>query len=223
VPLRVVLEVAPKRAFASAIDWPGWSRGGKTPEEATEALLAYAPRYAKVARRAKVAFDPPSTRRGVDVVERQRGGSGTEFGVPGTEAQAEDEPVSPGDLKRLVALLEGAWATFDAASRRARGVTLAVGPRGGGRSREKMIAHVLEAELAYLGQLGSRPPDRPAEPEKAIVAVRGAFLESLRARVAGEALANPRTTKRPWSPRYAVRRSAWHSLDHAWELEDRSG
>jgi hypothetical protein len=25
-----------------------------------------------------------------------------------------------------------------------------------------------------------------------------------------------------WSPRYAIRRSAWHSLDHAWEILDRS-
>ena len=80
--LRVVLEVAPKRSFASAIDWPGWSRSAKTADEAVEALLAYAPRYAKVAKRAKVAFSPPATARGVEIVERQEGGGGTEFGVP---------------------------------------------------------------------------------------------------------------------------------------------
>lgn len=85
-----------------------------------------------------------------------------------------------------------------------------------------MIGHVLEAELAYLGQLGSRPPERPSDPERALRVIREAFLATLRARVASEALPNPRNTKRPWSPRYAVRRSAWHSLDHAWELEDRS-
>ena len=26
-----------------------------------------------------------------------------------------------------------------------------------------------------------------------------------------------------WSARYFVRRAAWHVLDHAWEIEDRSG
>ncbi|MEA2520619.1 MAG: hypothetical protein QOI81_265, partial [Actinomycetota bacterium] len=26
-----------------------------------------------------------------------------------------------------------------------------------------------------------------------------------------------------WSPRYFVRRAAWHVFDHAWEIEDRSG
>jgi hypothetical protein len=25
-----------------------------------------------------------------------------------------------------------------------------------------------------------------------------------------------------WPPRYAARRIAWHALDHAWEIEDRS-
>ena len=25
-----------------------------------------------------------------------------------------------------------------------------------------------------------------------------------------------------WPPRYAARRIAWHVLDHAWEMEDRS-
>ena len=38
----------------------------------------------------------------------------------------------------------------------------------------------------------------------------------------GKPLPDPRTTKRPWSPRYAVRRAAWHVLDHAWEIEDRA-
>ena len=93
--LRVVLEVAPKRSFASAIDWPGWSRGAKTADEALETLLAYAPRYAKVAKRAKVAFSPPATVRGVEIVERQKGGGGTEFGVPSSTARSESEPIPP--------------------------------------------------------------------------------------------------------------------------------
>jgi hypothetical protein len=218
----VALEVAPKRAFASALDWPGWSRGGRTPDEAIAALLGYAPRYARVAKRAKVAFAPPATQRGVAIVERPRGGAGTEFGVPGSATKAEDEPLSAAELKRLIALLRAAWDAFDAAARSARGVTLTTGPRGGGRSREKMIGHVLEAELAYLGQLGSRAPNLPADPGAALKPLREAFVTTLRARVSGDPLPNPRNTKKPWSPRYAVRRSAWHSLDHAWELEDRS-
>ena len=32
----------------------------------------------------------------------------------------------------------------------------------------------------------------------------------------------PRGGKR-WPAPYAIRRSAWHALDHAWEIEDRLG
>ena len=28
--------------------------------------------------------------------------------------------------------------------------------------------------------------------------------------------------ERKWTQRYAARRIAWHALDHAWEMEDRS-
>ena len=166
--LRVVLEVAPKRSFASAIDWPGWSRGAKTEDEALDALLAYAPRYAVVAKRAKAAFRPPKTERGVEVVQRQKGGSGTEFGVPGVAAAAEREPISAADLERLIALLRASWATFDAAAKAAEGVSLSLGPRGGGRQVPKMIEHVREAEAAYAHQLGTKAPrerqhGRPAQ------------------------------------------------------------
>jgi tryptophan synthase alpha chain len=52
----VGVEVTRKKAFASALDWPGWSRAGKTPEDAVAALAAYVDRYAAVAKRAKLDF-----------------------------------------------------------------------------------------------------------------------------------------------------------------------
>lgn len=218
--VRVVIEVASKRAFASALDWPGWARSGRGEEEALEALLAYGPRYAAVAKRSKVSFKPPATARGLTVVERLTGGGTTDFGAPGEAARAEDEPISAADAKRLTALLTAAWATFDAVRARAVGVELAKGPRGGGRDLDTIVEHVREAEVAYLGQLGSRPPADHAA--RGLDVIRGAFVDALAARVRGEPLPNPRKTKNPWPPRYAVRRSAWHTLDHAWEIEDRS-
>jgi hypothetical protein len=217
--VRVVLEVAPKRSFASALDWPGWSRAGKTPDESLEALLAYAPRYAVVARRAKVAFRPPAAVQGLDVIQRRKGGSGTEFGVPSESATVEAGPVSNAELKRLVALLHAAWATFDAAAKKSKGVQLRLGPRGGGRQVPKMVEHVREAESAYVHQLGSRPPRGAAG---TMAALRIAFVEALTARAAGTDVPNANKVKKVWSPRYAVRRSAWHAVDHAWEIEDRS-
>jgi hypothetical protein len=220
---RVVLEVAPKKSFASALDWPGWSRGAKTPDEALEALVAYAPRYAAVAKRAKIRFRPPADTDDLEVVERLEGSGGTEFGVPGTPAGAEDDPLRPADTDRLVSLLKAAWATFDASAKAAVGVELTKGPRGGGRDLDKIVGHVREAEVAYLGQLGSRSPEASAEaPERPMAGLRRTFVAALRAVAAGEPVADPRNTKRPWSPRYAVRRSAWHALDHAWEIEDRA-
>ncbi len=217
--LRVVLEIAPKRAFASALDWPGWSRSGKTPDEALEALLAFAPRYAAVARRAGVAFEPPTTGRDFDVVERVGGGGGTEFGVPSAPAKSEADALSAAELERLVTLLRAAWATFDAAAEKAEGVALRLGPRGGGRQVPKMVEHVRESESAYVHQLGSRPPRGSAA---TMPALRGAFVEALSARATGEPPPDANRVKDPWGPRYAARRSAWHALDHAWEIEDRS-
>ena len=213
--LRVVLEVAERRAFASALDWPGWSRGAKTPDEALQALLAYTARYARVAGRAKVAFSPPVTLRGFEVVERLGGGGGTEFGVPSSPAAAEDAPLTARDVKRLVSLLEAAWATFDAAADGARGLKLRLGPRGGGRQVPKMVEHVREAEAAYLHQLGTKVAER------GMAELRRDFVETFIARAEDRELPRPNKVKRPWTPRYAARRSAWHALDHAWEIEDR--
>ena len=215
--LRVVIETGTKRSFASALDWPGWSRAGRTPEAAVEALLEYAPRYARVGKRAGERLDAPGSVDEVEIVERLRGGGTTDFGVPGVPAAAEAAPLGVADLGRLAALLRAAWDEVDAIADRAGGVELRKGPRGGGRDLDKILGHVREAEAAYLGQLGARPPKA-----ETMAPIRQALLETLDARVTGRPIAEPRRTKRPWSPRYAIRRAAWHVLDHAWEIEDRS-
>lgn len=215
--LRVVVEATPKRVFASALDWPGWSRGAKTEDEALQALVTYADRYAPIARRARVSFDPPATVRGVSVLERLDGGASTEFGIPSMPASSEDAALDSGELKRLVALLRAAWTEFDAVAAKARGVSLRLGPRGGGRQVPKMVEHVREAEGAYVAQLGSKVPGSASMDE-----LRTAFIAALSARASGEEPPNPNKVRKRWEPRYAVRRSAWHALDHAWEIEDRS-
>lgn len=213
----VVLEVAAKRSFASALDWPGWSRSGRSPDEALERLVAYGPRYASVARLAKVTFTAPASAEDLEVTERLRGGSGTEFGVPGAAASAEDGTIAARRRTRLVSLLEAAWATFDRAADAASGTKLRLGPRGGGRQVPKMIEHVREAEGAYLHQLGWKT-DRSAPMDE----LRRALVEAVRLRAADRPLPEANKVRNPWTPAYAIRRSAWHALDHAWEIEDRS-
>jgi hypothetical protein len=223
VGIRVVLEVAPKRTFASALDWPGWSRGGTTEDEALEALLHCAPRYAAVAKRASASFAPPATRTDMEVVDRMRGSGVTEFGAPGKSSALEDEPVSPATLKRLLTLLRASWSTFDAAAEHAADAKLAKGPRGGGRDLDTIIAHVRQAEVAYLGKLGSRAPASANESaEEPMALLRSTFADALVSVVAGTPPADPSRTRKLWSPRYSVRRAAWHVLDHAWEIEDRT-
>jgi hypothetical protein len=214
--IRVVLEVAPKRTFASAIDWPGWSRSGRSESDALDALVAAADRYAAVVAYAGLTLPAKRRLEDLTIVERVRGGSTTEFGAPGEPAAAEADPVGAAELERLSGILQAAWAAFDAAAGSAAGRGLRTGPRGGGRRADKIAEHVLDAERAYLSKLGSRAPSESG-PEP----MRAAVLAALTARVRGEAPPDPARTRVLWPPRYAVRRIAWHTLDHAWEIEDR--
>ena len=222
MPLAVYLEVGAKRTFAGAIEWPGWCRIGRSEEEALAALLAYAPRYAAVVQAAGLTA-PDAT--DVTVVERLTGGAGTDFGAPSVAPAADERPLGAAELDRQSRLLSASWQAFDITWREAdeAHVELRKGPRGGGRDLPKMEMHILEAEEAYLAALGSRPPRMPgATVRERMAAARATTLEALAARARGKPVADPRQTKRPWSPRYTVRRSAWHALDHAWEIEDRS-
>ena len=219
----VSLEIAPKRTMASAVDWPGWSRGAKTPEAALEVLAAYGERYGRAVHGVATSVPGATSVADLEIVERAPGGAGTEFGVPNLPLPADEERIGPAELERLIAILEAAWRTLDRAAKRAEGVELTKGPRGGGRELAKIIGHVAEAEGAYIGQLGAKPPTWKAGEPVPMADLRRVAIDTLTARARGEPIANPRNTLHPWLPTYFVRRSAWHTLDHAWEIEDRSG
>jgi hypothetical protein len=208
-------EVAAKKAFVWAIDWPGWSRSGKDRDVAIEALLAARGRYAKVARRAGLDL-PKVEARDLDVVESVGGGAGTEFGVPSSITKLDRRRVSKADAERLASLVEAAWVIFDRVAERSP-AELRKGPRGGGRDRDKMIGHVIEADHAYAREIGVRLPTPSLADRPAVEAERAAVLEVLSRPSDGSPLAD-----RKWPLRYAARRIAWHALDHAWEMEDRT-
>lgn len=210
----VYLEVAHRRTFAGAIEWPGWTRGGRTEVEALEALLAAAPRFAKVAGG---KFSAPERVSDFTVRERLAGGATTQFGAPGKVPTADERPLDATELLRQCSLLESAWKALDSAADAAAGATLRTGLRGGGRDIPKMLEHVLDAEAIYLVKLGARHDGAGGDHMQ----LRGAVREALAAIGAGREAANPSAVKRRWPPRYFVRRAAWHVLDHAWEIEDR--
>jgi len=213
----VALEVSDKRTFAVALEWPGWARSGRTLDDALEALGAYAQRYADAIGEPRLAGDPA-----FEVVERLTGGPTTAFGAPGAAAKADERPLDDAELARQVGLLRAAWRAFDDAGLDAGTRHLRSGPRGGGRDVPKMTSHVLEAEVAYLSKLGSRRPrPLPDHPAKRMAAVREAGIATLRARATGREPEQPSQVRERWLPRFWVRRSAWHALDHAWEIRDR--
>jgi len=214
--IAVALEVTPKKAFATAVDWPGWSRSGKTPELALEALSDAAPRYASVAEDAGETLPSGVDAGAFDVVEEAEGGSGTAFGVPSRITDADRRPVTAKEADRLRRLVAAAWTTFDRVAASAP-AELRKGPRGGGRDRDKMIGHVIEADDAYAREIGLRLKPTVVGDRAAIEAARAAVLEVIGTASDGSPIAGRR-----WTPRYAASRIAWHALDHAWEMEDRT-
>ena len=215
--LRVLLEHGDKRFFATAVDWPGWSRSGRTRDEALERLVAYAERYRQSMGAVASELAMPRSTADLDVAAEASGDLNIDFGVPHTVVDLDRQPLTADELKRQIQLLRAAWEAFEKAAARARGKELAAGPRGGGRDLAKIEDHVAEADRMYIGALGAKAPtsgdwDR----------TRAAFVDALEAKVRGELPERgPRGGER-WPARYAIRRSAWHALDHAWEIEDRT-
>ena len=218
----VYLEIGAKRTFAGAIDWPGWARSGRDESSAQQALLDYGPRYARVLAGEGIDFQPPENAAALVIVERLEGNSTTDFGAPGIAPSSDSRPVDEDQLAQLQALLRACWRTFDQAVSKAAGKELRRGPRGGGRDLEAIAAHVLGADEGYLAALGWKLKNRPiGEPAVGLSRVRQETLEALASSARGEIPAQgPRGGTR-WSARYFVRRTAWHVLDHAWEIEDR--
>lgn len=211
--IAVAIEATRKKAFASAIEWPGWSRPGRTAEAAIEVLLAYAPRYEPVVRAAGLTLGGPYE---VDVVEEIEGGSGTEFGVPSLPTAADARPSDAAEAARFAAIVEASWAEFDRIAAAAP-TALRKGPRGGGRDRDKMVGHVNESDWYYAREIGLRERKPASGDRPAVEALRAAMLAILRQPSYGRSLG-----ERRWPARYAARRIAWHALDHAWEIEDRA-
>ena len=197
---RVYFEKGKHTVFAAAVDWPGWCRHAKTEDLALGALLDYQDRYAAVL---SVPFKPGT----LVVVGSVAGNATTDFGAPAVDTPWDAEAITARDLKRQVTVLEDCWVYFDGVVDAAPSA-LTKGPRGGGRDRDGVVAHTREAERHYCSKLGTRvPPRTPWVDQRAVV------VESL--------LAGSPNGK--WPPRYSIRRLAWHVLDHAWEIEDKSG
>ena len=220
--LPVYLEEGTKRTFAAAIDWPGWCRQGLNEPEALSALFASGPRYASVLAGTRLGFVVPKNLAQLNVVERLRGTATTDFGAPGVAPTVDHHRTcDAAALRRFEVILTAGWRAFDKAVESARGRTLATGPRGGGRSLDAIVRHVIEADALYLRAAGWKAP-KAAEPSEWLTTTREAVLAALEASAAGEIpVEGPRGGVR-WTARYFVRRVAWHVIAHVWEIERRA-
>ncbi len=218
--IAVCLEVTPKQAIASALEWPGWCRAGRDEGAALEALASYAGRYAPVAAHAGAGFPAAVA---FEVVERVPGGPATAFAAPECRrpfpqitAEAERAAVAPAAARRLAGLVSAAWAAFDQIAA-ASPAELRKGPRGGGRDRDQIIGHVIGADTAYARKLGVKHK-QPATGDTAATAL---LREAIAAVLGAPSNGSP-VVPGGWTPRYAARRIAWHVLEHAWEMQDRA-
>lgn len=221
-PIAIHVEVGQKKTFAGALDWPGWCRSGRDEESALAALVEYAPRYATLSSRSGPAFTPPDGPDAFVVAERLKGNSATDFGVAGLELEHDREPFDQDVRERSEMILTAIWRAFDRAASAAEGRELRKGPRGGGRDRDTIVRHVLGSDASYLHSVAQTfSPDDDAPLEDELKRTRAAIRAALVAGARGEIPERGPRGGKVWTPRYFVRRLAWHTLDHAWEIEDR--
>jgi hypothetical protein len=214
--IRTVVERGPKgkRAVAFALDWPGLSRGATSPELALETLEAYRGRYLPVAVAAGLRFDPAEP---LDVVEDRVGTGSTDFwGISFSPSDHETEPLEDAELDRKIALLRACWGFFDdiAASVSAE---MRKGPRGGGRDRDRIMRHTIRTESEdFAKRLGLRIPEEAALTPHGLRDHRETYVARMRAYNAGEG-----KRMRSWNLPFLIRHSAFHTMDHAWEMQDK--
>ena len=219
MPVRTVIEhgTKDKRSVAFSLDWPGWSRGAKTADLALETLESYRQRYRPVAALAGMAKDFDAAGP-LEVVEDRVGTGSTDFwGISFYPSSTEHGPMAEAELDRKIKLLQAAWAFFDGVAARVS-PEMRTGPRGGGRDRNRIIRHTIREESErFARQVGLRIPEEAALTPAGLKNHRETYVAAMRAYNAGKI----EKKMRSWTLPFLIRHSAFHTLDHAWEMEDK--
>jgi hypothetical protein len=216
--LRVTLELGPKekKVVAVAPDWPGLERGAKTEEAAIDKLRSYLPRYSEVAKLARMGREFSSS-NDVEVVDRHQGVGSTDFwGISFAFSEVDRQPMTDGDLRRQLNLMRACWRFFDEVRGRVS-AEMEKGPRGGGRDRDMIVRHVVVNEQReWAKKVGIRIPDESVSfDDDGLKEFRDAYCAAIRA------LHSEGKAARTWPLRYLIRHTAYHTMDHSWEMEDK--
>lgn len=214
--LRVTVEIGPKgkKVAAVAPDWPGLERGAKTEDAAIAKLESYLPRYAQVAKLAEMDAEFAAITT-LDIVEHYPGTGSTDFwGISFAFSSIDHQPVSREELERELTLMQACWTFFDNVRYRVS-AEMQKGPRGGGRDRDQIVRHTLANEMDWAGGLGLPNLYSENMTDEVVSTHRTAYCNAIRAFHAEGKMA------RKWPLRYLIRHTAYHTMDHAWEMEDK--
>ena len=206
-----------KRTVAFSLDWPGWSRGAKTAALAVETLESYRERYRPIAELAGMAaeFDAAGP---LEIVEDRVGTGSTDFwGISFSPSSTEQGPMDETELERKITILQACWAFFDDVAAKVS-PEMRKGPRGGGRDRHRIVRHTIRTESEdFAKQVGLRIPEEGALTPQGLRQHRETYLAAMRAYNEGKV----EKRMRSWTLPFLIRHSAFHTLDHAWEMEDK--
>jgi hypothetical protein len=209
----IYIELGGKKAIAWSLEWPGWCRIRASEAAAVQALIDYEVRYRLIVKGARLDFAPGD----LVVVERLQGNANTAWGVPSVLAPAETRPIDTDTAQRNVAIMRASWDILEEVVA-ASPTELRKGPRGGGRDRDEIKRHVIEAERVYARKIGVRHKPFEMDDKSALNAMRDEMTEVLSKPSNGQPLVDG-----GWNASYAMRRITWHVVDHIWEIEDRRG
>ena len=179
-------------------------------------LESYRERYRPVAVAAGMADEFDAAGRLV-VVEDSVGTGSTDFwGISFSPSGFEQEPMDDTEIDRKIELLRACWGFFDAVASRVS-AEMRKGPRGGGRSRDEIIRHTIRTESEdFAKRLGLRVPEGGALTPKGLRDYRAMYVATMREYNDGET-----KRMRSWNLPFLIRHSAFHTMDHAWEMEDK--
>ena len=151
----------------------------------------------------------------VDVVEHYPGTGSTDFwGISFAFSSIDQQAMSGAALERELTLMRACWIFFDDVRSRVS-AEMQRGPRGGGRDRDRIVRHVVGTEAEWAKKLGVITPHDAMLTDKRLNAHRDAYCNAI------WGLHTQSKMARTWPLRYLIRHTAFHTLDHAWEMEDK--
>jgi hypothetical protein len=179
-------------------------------------LESYRLRYRPLAAAAGLAeeFDGAGA---LEVVDDGVGVGSVDFwGISFSPSSLEPEPMDEAELDRKIVLLRACWSYFDGVAARVS-AEMQKGPRGGGRDRDQIIRHTIRTESEdFAKRLGLRIAEEAALTPDGLQQYREAYIATMRSYNAGEG-----KRMRTWNLPFLIRHSAYHTMDHAWEMEDK--